>query len=88
MLHFSTEAQLQDWFRENKDQTRDSLFLIDYELAAGSRNGLEIIELLNLRENSVLVTSRFEEEPIRRICRELSVRVIPKSLAGFVPITV
>ncbi|MFC1523027.1 hypothetical protein ACFL6Y_11520 [Elusimicrobiota bacterium] len=43
---------------------------------------------LNIKESAILVTSRFGERAILEECLRLSVRMIPKGLAGFVPIKI
>jgi hypothetical protein len=37
---------------------------------------------------AILVTSRYEETRIRERCEKLGVRLIPKPMAGFVPIEI
>ena len=84
IAHFSTPEQLSEWLKINANLP--TKFLIDYELIGCSESGLDLISRLGISENSVLVTSRFEEEGIRRKCAELRVPLIPKGLAGFIPI--
>jgi signal transduction histidine kinase len=62
------------------------LFLIDYELLGQKNTGLELIEKLQIAKNSILVTSRYEEDHIRDVCEQLGIKLIPKSMAGLVPI--
>ena len=84
--HFSTPDQLSQWLAGNRDvPTR---FLIDYELIGSSESGLELVEKFGIADRSILVTSRFEEEVIRKKCADLHVPLIPKGLAGFIPIMV
>jgi len=64
----------------------NSLFLIDYELLNQDKNGLDLIEDLALGSRAILVTSRFEEPLIRQRANRLAVKIIPKSMAGFIPI--
>ncbi|MBU0504645.1 hypothetical protein KJ708_01535, partial [bacterium] len=64
------------------------LFLFDYELLGNEKTGLQIIDELNIKENAILVTSHYEEEHIRNECKRLGVKLLPKNLAGFVPISV
>jgi hypothetical protein len=45
-----------------------------------------LIETLDIARQSILVTSRFEEPAVRARCEHLGVKLIPKGLAGFVPI--
>jgi hypothetical protein len=66
---------------------KTALYLADYELLGHRETGLSLIESLNLGSRAVLVTSRFEEEHVRAGCERLGVRLIPKSMAGFVPIS-
>jgi hypothetical protein len=49
---------------------------------------LQIIEELGLGAQSILVTSRYEEAHIREKCERLGVKLIPKAMAGFVPIEI
>ena len=66
----------------------NSLFLIDYELLNQNVSGLQIIEEMSIAENSILVTSRYDETPIRELCNKLGIRLIPKGLVGFIPIEI
>jgi len=63
-----------------------SLFLVDYELLNQDKNGLDLIEELKLGKRAILVTSRFEETQIQKRATSLSVKLVPKSMAGFIPI--
>lgn len=74
-------------FMQNESLRRESvLYLIDYEFLGDSENGLDLIEKNKLESTSILVTSRFEDPLIRARCELLGVKLIPKSLSGFVPI--
>lgn len=61
-------------------------YLIDYELLGQNTNGLKLIEDLGLKNNVTLVTSRYEELQIQNKCLQLGIKLLPKQLAGFVPI--
>jgi len=53
--------------------------------------GLDLIEELGLgnsKNHAILVTSRYEEEHIKIRCAKIGVRLIPKGMAGFVPIEI
>ncbi len=65
-----------------------AVFLIDYELLNQKQNGLDIIQELNLGKNAILVTSRYEEKYVRERAEKLQVKLIPKSMAGFISIEV
>ncbi|MDD5655972.1 MAG: HAMP domain-containing sensor histidine kinase [Elusimicrobia bacterium] len=88
VLHFSTPDDMRGFVRGNRDQAVRALYLVDYELLGHGVTGLDVVEELSLGGRSILVTSRFEEKDILAECRRLKVRMIPKGLAGFVPISV
>ena len=62
------------------------LFLVDYELNNSSQNGLDLIESLGIASKSILVTSLYDDDTIRFRCKCLGVKILPKTMAGFVPI--
>lgn len=62
------------------------LYLCDQEFLGQEKTGLDVIEELGLSKNAILVTSHFEEPKIRERCQKLGVQLIPKNLAGFVPL--
>lgn len=66
----------------------DVFHLVDHELLGQPSNGLALIEHLQIASQSILVTSHYEDPAIREHCATLGVRLIPKWLAGFVPIVV
>lgn len=84
VLHFSRAEELRMWLRSNP--AASAVFLLDYELRGAPETGLTLAEELKLGGNAILVTSRFEEKLILDECLRLNVRMIPKGLAGFVPI--
>lgn len=49
-------------------------------------NGLQLIERHSIQSRSVLVTNRFEEHSVLESCARLRVRMIPKTMLGFVPV--
>jgi len=84
-LSFSSTASLEDWYRSH--QKENTLFLVDYEILGQSSNGLDVIERLGIAKQSVLVTSRFDEAHVRDRAKPLGVKILPKGLAPFVPIS-
>ncbi|MBI4670031.1 MAG: sensor histidine kinase [Elusimicrobia bacterium] len=88
LFHFSTPQELRIWAQNNSSKVQNTLYLVDYELLGHRETGLVLIENLGLGRQAVLVTSRFEEKGILEECLRLGVRMIPKGLAGFVPITI
>jgi hypothetical protein len=88
ILHFSTPEQLSRWAKDNENIISHTLFLVDYEFLGFKQVGLDIIEDLGIQSQSILITSHYEEVSIRTRCERLGVQLIPKDMAGFVPITI
>jgi len=82
--HFSSGADVIHWYQQHASAA--TLFLCDYELLGDQKNGLDLIEQLAVQSHAILVTSRYEESDIQARCARLGVRLIPKGLAGSVPI--
>lgn len=88
VVHASTPDELRTWVRADAGRARNARYLLDYELAGCEETGLSLAEELALGGRSVLVTSRYEESAIVEECRRLGMAVIPKGMAGLVPIRV
>ena len=88
IVHLSTPEELRGWVRDNPAKAQSALYLVDYEFLGYKETGLSMVKELNLAERSILITSRDEEKGILEECLRLKVRMIPKGLAGFVPISV
>ena len=86
--HLSTADEFTRYVLGHYQEMDRSLFLVDFELIGSTRTGLDLIEELKIDKRSILVTSRFEEREIKTRCATRGIRMIPKSLAGFVPIRV
>lgn len=67
---------------------KEAIYLCDYQLNHQNRNGLDVIEALSIQDRSILVTGHFEEREIRERCLAQGVRLIPKELIAFLPISV
>lgn len=87
LVHFSTPGAFTLWVQKNQGK-ESSLFLIDYELLGSRTTGIALIEKLGIADRSILVTSRFEDEAIRDKCSAMNVKLIPKSMAAYVPISI
>jgi signal transduction histidine kinase len=86
---FTSGSDFKTWFAsQTHDAKAARLYLIDYELLNQNETGLDIIEELGFGEQAILVTSRYEEDKIRERSERLGVRLIPKAMAGFVPIEI
>jgi signal transduction histidine kinase len=85
ILNFSSPNDLKNWF-EKRPENIETIFLIDYEFLGHTLNGLDIIKALHLEKQAVLVTSRYEEPQIFQLAQQMGVKMIPKGIAGLVPI--
>ncbi len=80
---FTSGSSFKSWYDHH---TSDKLCLLfDFELLNQTQSGLDIIEELNLKQ-AILVTSRYDEDQVRERCRRLGIPVIPKGMAGCIPI--
>ncbi len=86
LLHFSTPAEFRAWVTGNPPVSGKALYLLDYELFGYTETGLSLAEELQLGPRSVLVTSRYEEKQLLEHCVRLKMRLMPKGLAGLIPI--
>jgi signal transduction histidine kinase len=87
LVHLSTPSQFIEKL-EGSAMPEGTIFLVDYELLGTQISGLDLIEKFNVAKHCRLVTSRYEEKLIRERCQRLRVKLIPKTMAGFVPISV
>lgn len=86
LIHFSSPEKFIEW-RNCNPANESCLYLCDYEFLNHDKTGIDVIQELKIANKSILVTSHFEEEYVRTECENLGVRLIPKNLAGFVPMT-
>ena len=84
-LKFTSIEEFETWAKSNQNST--DLYLIDYEFIGQKGNGLETIERHQIQNQSLLVTSRYEEPQIQTKAQTLKLKILPKGLAPFVPIT-
>jgi hypothetical protein len=86
IIHFTSGADFRAWFKENEALARRAKYLVDFELIGEKDTGFSLIEELGIQENSILITSHYDEIAVRAACQKSRVRLIPKGLAAFVPI--
>ena len=85
--HFSTPQEFSTWVTSSPE-SRTAVYLMDYELLRVEETGLSLIEKHALGQQAILVTSRFEERAIQSQCKRLGIKLIPKGIAGMVPIQI
>lgn len=62
------------------------IFLIDFEYIGKNENGINVIKKLKIEEQSILVTSRYNEDFVLSECIQSKIKIIPKTMAGNFPI--
>jgi len=85
LVHFSAPIQFEVWI-QNQSSLSKNLYLVDYEFNGSDTNGLKLIQQFRLSKEAILVTSRYEQIEVRVQCEALGLKLLPKGLAGFVPI--
>jgi signal transduction histidine kinase len=86
--HFSEPEKLRGWVKDDPSNAGRAVYLFDYELLGYQETGLSLAQELELAPKVILVTSRYEEPQVLADCLRLGVRMIPKGLAGLVPIRI
>jgi len=87
LLHFHSASSVKSWYASMKNDPRPTSYFFDYELLGEAENGLDLIESLSLASQSTLVTSRYDSPLIRERSNRLRVRILPKTMTLFVPMT-
>jgi len=84
--HFYEPSNFAEYCKAS--HSKHDLFLVDHELINSRETGLDLIEQLDLKDQAILVTSRYEESEIRERIRMLGIKIIPKNFAPYIPISV
>jgi signal transduction histidine kinase len=90
LLCFSNVIDFKEWFLNlsNHSDISSTQFLIDFNLQDPASTGLQVISDLGIESKSILVTSQFSDSAVQKRCQELQIKIIPKFLAGLLPIKV
>ena len=83
---FSTPSDFETWIQAKRPA--NLVCLIDFEFLGKQANGLDCIERMGISNESILVSSRYDDMAVRSKASALNVRMIPKGLAPFVPINI
>ncbi|MGZ3771080.1 MAG: sensor histidine kinase [Bdellovibrio sp.] len=86
-IKFQSGDAFEKYVNANIKRLGETIFLVDYELLNQPKTGLDIVEKLGIERYSILVTSRYEEADIQVRASQLKLLLLPKSLSGFVPLT-
>lgn len=86
--HFTVGAEALDFIKSLADEEKDRVVLLsDYELLKQNLNGLDIIEQAGITR-SILVTSHYTNQKIRKRTEKIGTRLLPKLLASETPIII
>ena len=88
VIHVSSPDEIRGWVKTQPVKAHEALYLFDYELSGHRETGLSLAAELELGAQVVVVTSHCEEPDVLADCRRLKVRLLPKGLAGSVPMSV
>jgi hypothetical protein len=80
-VHLYSPGDFLEWYRENVGM-ESVLYLCDYEFMRSNQTGIDLIEMANVARDAILVTSHWDERPIRDRCKKIGLRLLPKVLAG------
>jgi hypothetical protein len=86
IINFTSPKDFLEWHSKYQTEFLPFLYLVDLEFLNYSKTGIKIIEECGIQQNSVLVTSHFDNTDIHTQCEQLGIKIIPKDLAVFVPI--
>jgi signal transduction histidine kinase len=84
ITHLKSSEDFYSWI-DSVDKSRFT-FLFDLELLGFQLNGLELIREYNLEDQSILVTSHFDDKTVQKNALDIGVKIIPKDLATKIPI--
>lgn len=77
---FVSARELRVWHSREAKGPGGRLYLVDYHLGGDSKSGLDVIEELGIENQSILVTSAYDDPEVVGRARWLGVRVAGKAL--------
>lgn len=84
LQHFYNSSDLSEYIKNNLSQV--TYYLINYELIANNKDGLDFIEELGINQKAILVANYFEDAQIRDRCNRLAIKIILKSHIPYIQI--
>lgn len=86
LLHFYDPDEFENHLMSNRN-TND-FYLVDYEFINRDKNGIDLLTSLDITKQSMIVSSRYEDEPVRQRCMQNNISIIPKNFVPYIPIVV
>ena len=84
--HLYSIDQFEEWIFLERRNLDEYLFLIDYEIIGSNKTGLDLIEMYDIQQQSILVTSHYEEPEIQKRCEILNLFLLPKAMSIYIPL--
>ncbi len=86
VINFSCPFKFINWKNANKVESDNILYLCDYEFLDKDTNGIVLIKELKIEHRTILVTGSYEERTVHEYCGKNGVKLLPKSMAAYIPI--
>ncbi len=92
LITFSEVQSFINWYEKfDKIETPNNsiIYLFDYEFKLNEETGLDIIRKFNLNhkhEQTYILTNRYDDVNLRNGCEQIGLKLISKSLIGYLPI--
>lgn len=87
VVHFKCPNKFIEFY-SSFNKSNKIYFFFDYELIGSDMTGIDLIHKYNLKNNSTLVTSRFDDMAVQDKCKLLNIKILPKNIAYFIPIEI
>jgi FixJ family two-component response regulator len=86
LKHFKNGKEAVDFI--NSTPKKELFVLVDFELINQELNGIEIIEQTDMQDRSIIVTSHYENQEVRKLSAKSGIKMLPKPLAAEIPIKI
>lgn len=88
LVHLYSTDDLSDWVQAYRSFSGNVLYLCDFEFSGSHGNGLAAIATLEIKQESILVTSRYFQDEIVLKCIQENIKLLPKDMAWIIPIKI
>ena len=84
LIKISSLNEFEKWLALSKSES--DLYLVDHEFTNSSRTGIDTVLMQNISSQTILVTSRFNENAIQTVANQNRIRILPKDYIAEVQI--
>ena len=85
VIHFYSISDLKIYFSKNQDYNK-KIILCAFQFNYCIENGLDAILLLKIENNSIIVSSYFDDQEILKKLERHNIKIIPKSIISTINI--